>query len=97
MASKSAGQKSTASAKPLLAKVLIVGFLVVIVVILWVSLFSKAPSNSEKNNTTQEGSKEPSITTSVLNSVSSENWLLYKNEKYGYQIKYPKDWYVKTY
>ena len=97
MASKSAAYKSTASAKPLLAKVLIFGFLAVIAVILWVSLFSKAPSNSEKNNTTQEGSKKPSTTTSVLNSDSSENWQLYNNEKYSYQIKYPKDWYVKTY
>ena len=96
MASKSALPLSTASAKPLLAKVLIVGFLVFIALVLWVSLFSKTPSTTSKNTSTQKSEEKNSTKTSVLNS-NEEDWKVFKNEKFSYQIKYPKDWYVKTY
>ena len=97
MASKSAAPKSTASAKPLLAKVLVFGFLIFIASVLWFSLFSKTPPNTSKNIFTQKSEEKNSTKTSVLNSNEEEAWIVFKNEKYGYQIKYPKDWYVKTY
>jgi len=35
---------------------------------------------------------------SVMNSKNNEtaDWLTYENEKYGYRIKYPKDWFYEV-
>ncbi len=43
-------------------------------------------SSSEENQQIQNDQAKPS-------EEISNDWQIYKNEKYGYQIKYPNDWY----
>lgn len=37
-----------------------------------------------------------SIPTSIPTSNPTANWQVYRNQEYGYEIKYPKDWEMRT-
>ena len=67
----------------ILSLILIVGVIVVVFVIF---LKSKLPA---QNNTTQNNSTQNNTI------VNTSNWKTYRNEKYHFQINYPKDLIIK--
>ncbi len=68
----------------------------IILIISGISLFlflNKKESNQKmnKNNNKQEIKKEETI----INGIDIANWKTYRNEEYGYMIKYPNDWNIR--
>jgi len=70
-------------------KLLLIGFLVLFVIVIIEGIFyirRKPTPVIEKTGLVKEKLKEIEIT----------DWKIYRNEEYGFEIKYPKDWYVET-
>ena len=38
----------------------------------------------------------PTITPTPISSIDISDWMTYRNEKYGYEVKYPKDWFYEN-
>lgn len=39
-------------------------------------------------------SKKKTIDTSIISPMSTADWKIYRNEKYGFEVKYPENWVV---
>jgi len=46
-------------------------------------------------NSSTDIQEEPNEENEKADEIDTSDWLTYKNEEYGYQINYPKDWRVK--
>lgn len=52
-------------------------------------------SQNEKNEQAEKAAQETTTPPPVTETIDTSNWKTYRNEQYGFEVRYPQDWNVE--